>query len=155
MKSPLKAALRRDSHLQNKVCAGLGALKRAHKDLIHIEIRGSFSDSVDIDENLRKGNEASNRWDYLIGHSESSSIVGFEPHSAHTKEASVVIAKKQSARQLLKAHLNSSVSIKAWFWVASGKVDFVPHEKVILQLQQAGISFVGGMLRAKHIPRMT
>lgn len=150
MSTPIREALLPASALQNNVFDGLGALARAHKQLIDDNLRPSFADSLDIDESLRQGNERDHRWDYLLGH-ESSAVVGLEPHSAHTGEVSTVIAKKNAARQQLKNHLADSSKITAWFWVASGKVDFAPHDKVIRRLEQEGISFVGGKLREKDL----
>jgi hypothetical protein len=139
------------SRLRDAVCEGLGALERSHKQLIDAPIRQAFADSLEIDEGLKEGNEEASRWDYLLGHEESSLIVGVEPHSAYTGEVSVVIAKKNAAREQLRSHLKSSSSVAAWFWVASGRVDFAPHDKVIRRLEQEGIAFVGGMLRAKDL----
>jgi hypothetical protein len=41
--------------------------------------------------------------------------------------------------------------VAAWYWVASGKVDFVPHEKMLNHLNENGIEFVGRRLTAKHL----
>jgi hypothetical protein len=148
-----KSALLGTSTLHAGIREGLGALEKTHKQLIDEKIRASFVDSLDIDEGLKKGNEQENRWDYLLGHGETSVVVGLEPHSAYTSEVSTVIAKKSSARKQLQGHLKPGSTIAAWFWVASGKVDFVPHEKVVRRLDQEGITFVGGMLRAKDLPK--
>lgn len=141
------------SALQEKVCDGLGALAKAHKQLIDDSLRPSFADSLEIDESLKQGNEQGNRWDYLLGHEASAVVVGLEPHSAYTREVSAVIAKKNAARQQLKRHLADAGKISAWFWVASGRVDFAPHDKVLRRLEQEGITFVGGKLREKD-PRL-
>jgi hypothetical protein len=147
-------ALKQGSPLQASVCEGLGAVVGSHKQFIERSIRNSFLDSVEIDEALKAGNDQSNRWDYLLGWREGSLVVGLEPHSAYTGEVSVVIAKKNAARAQLRDHLRSGVNVAAWFWVASGRVDFAPHDKVILRLEQEGISFVGGMLRSKDMPKL-
>jgi hypothetical protein len=141
------------SVLHGGIHDGLGALEKAHKRLIDEELRPSFVDSLDIDEGMRAGREQENRWDYLLGHGETSSVVGLEPHSAYTGEVSTVIEKKRAARGQLLAHMKPGSRIAAWFWVASGKVDFAPHEKTIRRLDQEGITFVGEALRAKHLPK--
>ena len=153
MTTPIKLSLVKSSSLQGRVCEGLGALEKAHKQLIDKGLRKSFADSVDIDDGLKEGNERANRWDYLLGHEESAMVVALEPHSANTSEVSTVIAKKSSALDQLRDHLRFGGRIAAWYWVASGRVDFAPHDKVILKLEQEGIQFVGAMLKPKHLPR--
>lgn len=153
MTTPVRLLLLPKSPLAAGVRDGLGALKQADKRLVDEEIRPSFVDSIDIDEGLRAGREQENRWDYLLGHDETLTVVALEPHSAYTNEVSTVVAKKRAARQQLRDHLKPGSKIAAWFWVASGKVDFVPHDKVIRRLDQEGITFVGGMLRAKDLPK--
>jgi hypothetical protein len=149
--SPIRTALRARSPLQSAVCEGLGALEKPHKQLIEAAVRTTFVDSLEIDEGLRKGNDTANRWDYLLGHGESSVIVAFEPHSAATGDATTVIAKKKAAQIQLREHLKPGARVAAWMWVASGRVDFVPHDRVLRRLDQEGITFVGGMLKAKHL----
>ncbi len=151
MTSPVRTMLVKGSSLHPAVNDGLGALERGHKQLIDEKLRPSFVDSLDIDKGLQAGNEQENRWDYLLGHGETSAIVGFEPHSAYTSEVSTVIGKKSCARKQLRHHMKSGSTIAAWFWVASGRVDFAPHEKIVRRLDQEGITFVGGMLRAKDL----
>lgn len=129
MRSPIQAALKTSSPLREHVQQGLGALERPHKQLVDEKIRQDFADSLEVDEALRAGNDQANRWDYLLGHDESSLVVAFEPHSAYTGEVSTVIAKKNAAREQLRRHLKPGSRIAAWFWVASGRVDFAPHDK--------------------------
>lgn len=155
MTTPVRRALRKTSALQESVCDGLGAVNRAHKKHVDERVRRDFSDSVDIDVSLQSGHERENRWDYLLGHEPSSAVVGLEPHSAYTGEVSTVIAKKRAAREQLRSHLRNGRKVAAWYWVASGKVDFVPHDKVQLRLVQEGITFVGGTLRAKNLSDLT
>jgi hypothetical protein len=141
------------STLHGGVCDGLNALKDAHKQFVEAKLRASFNDSLDIDDGLKAGHEQDYRWDYVLGHRDTSFVVGLEPHSAETGEVSTVIAKRQYARRQLQAHMKPGKSIRAWFWVASGKVDFVPHERTVNRLNQEGITFVGRMLQAKHLPK--
>lgn len=139
--SPLREAIRK----------GLGALESGHRSYVDGPIRTAFDESVDIDAALKSEAPTDNRWDYLLGHDESSEVVGLEPHSANTKEISVVIAKKKAALDQLRPHLKSGKRVARWFWVASGKTSFLPHEKCVLQIQQAGIDFVGRSLKEKNL----
>lgn len=43
----------------------------------------------------------------------------------------------------------------AWYWVASGRIDFAPHDKTITRLDQNGIQFVGSRLEAKHLASLS
>jgi hypothetical protein len=87
----------------------------------------------------------------LPGHGTSASVVALEPHSASSSEVSTVIAKRARAREQLRAHLKENVVVSRWYWVASGRVDFVPFDKQMRRLEQAGITFVGKQLQAKHL----
>jgi hypothetical protein len=151
--TPVRAILVPHSRLHQEVADGLGALKKADKKLIEEAIRNQFSDSVDIDAALKAGHDQENRWDYLLGHDPTSLVVALEPHSASTSEVSTVIEKRAKAKEQLRAHLKQGAQIVAWYWVASGKIDFVPHEKQVNRLNQAGINFVGSRLVAKHLPK--
>jgi hypothetical protein len=123
------------------------------RKLVDRSLRSEFADSLEIDENLRRGREQENRWDYLLGHEPSAVLVGLEPHSATTGEVSTVIGKRSAALEQLRGHLKSGRTVTSWFWVASGKVDFVPHEKAVTRLAQNGITFVGSKLTGKHLPK--
>ncbi len=129
MTRPLTDALSAFSFLRDEVKEGLGALESPHKQLVDQSIRTHFSESLEIDENLREGQEQANRWDYLLGHEASAQLVGLEPHSATTGEVSTVIRKRDAAVQQLRPHLRSGRKVSEWYWVASGRVDFVPHDK--------------------------
>ena len=50
------------------------------------------------------------------------------------------------------ARARASSQIVRWLWVASGVVDFQPFDRAIRQLDQAGITFVGKQVLAKHLP---
>lgn len=52
----------------------------------------------------------------------------------------------------LRAHLRPGRRVEEWYWVASGRVDFVPHEKQVLLLAQNGVRFIGKQLRARDLP---
>jgi hypothetical protein len=150
--TPVRRALRTDSALQSRVEDGIAALKKAHRDYLHQDIRAAFADSLDVDEGLRKGREQENRWDYLLGHEESRDVVALEPHSAKQDEISTVIRKRKSALAQLRAHLRDDARVAKWLWVASGKGQFANTEKAKLLLDQNGIEFVGTQVLAKHLP---
>lgn len=152
MTTPLRAALLPQSFLQAVVCDGMHALKKEHLSLIDEKVRGSFADSLDLDKALQKGHEQENRWDYLLGHEASRKIVGLEPHTANNHEVSTVIKKRAKAGEQLRPHLRSGVQVADWFWVASGKVDFLPIEKARHQLDSNGIKFVGSRLLEEYLP---
>ncbi len=151
MTTPVRAALIAGSPLQRAVKDGAQALERDHRRLIAEEIRASFADSIDLDKALQQGHEEENRWDYLLGHEASQKVIGLEPHTASNHEISTVIKKRRAAIEQLRGHLKPGSSVAQWFWVASGKVDFVPIEKATLHLAQNGITFVGKALHEKHL----
>jgi hypothetical protein len=66
--TPVRAILRPESLLHESVEDGLGALKRAHRELLDPAIRTEFDDSIDLDEATRVGRDGEYRWDYLLGH---------------------------------------------------------------------------------------
>lgn len=149
--TPIRKVLVSKSKLRGLVADGLGALDAGHRTAIEVDLRPAFADSLEIDENLRKGRENENRWDYLLGHGEIDCVVGLEPHSATNKEVTVVIKKRQMALEHIRSHLADGMYIRAWFWVASGKVDFVPMEKATNRLNNNGITFVGRQLLTRHV----
>lgn len=151
-KTPVRAALQKDSRLLPLVVDGLGAVKNAHRDYFDTDIRQDFLDSLDLDEAVRPGHEQENRWDYLLGHTPSGEVVAVEPHSAKQDEITTVINKRSAAREQLKAHLRDGARVTKWLWVASGKVYFANTENVRLRLDQHGIEFVGTKVAAKHLP---
>jgi hypothetical protein len=123
----------------------------AHRIYFDETIRSSFADSLDVDEAFKVGREQENRWDYLLGHGPSRRIVGVEPHTAANSEITTVIRKLEAARRQLRHHLRDGKFVAKWFWVASGKVRFVPMEKATLRLAQNGVEFVGGRIMNKHL----
>ncbi len=153
MSTPTRSALVPKSALHQFICDGLSAVKDSHKKLLHDAVRTSFTDSLDLDAALRAAHGQANRWDYLLGHRTSNAVVGLEPHTASTGEVGTVIAKRKAAIEQLKKHLKPSSYVAEWFWVASGRVDFVPFDRHVLRLEQAGIRFVGKMLREEHLPK--
>jgi len=149
----VRSVLRATSRLVDDVEDGLAAVKKSHRGFIAEEIRESFADSLDLDEATKKGHEREHRWDYLLGHDETAKVVGLEPHSAYTNEVSTVIEKRKNAIDQLEHHLKPGARISDWFWVASGRVDFVPHDKQMMRLAKHGITFVGSKLLARHLKK--
>jgi len=149
--TPIRAGLKKESDLHSAVKDGLGAVQNSHKDYFDMPIRQAFIDSMELDEAVKKGNEQDNRWDYLLGYSATDEIIAIEPHSAKQDEVSTVIKKRKSAKEHLKDHLREGVKINKWLWVASGKVHFANTEKVIVQLNQNGIKFVGTKIKEKDL----
>ncbi len=131
---------------------GLMAMEGGHRALIDESVRSDFADSLNLDTSLREAHPDENRWDYLLGHGPSRSVIGLEPHSAKKDEISTVIAKRRSALIHLRKHLKPGRSIAAWLWVASGRVHFANTEKARLQLDQNGITFVGKLVLNRHLP---
>lgn len=153
--TPVRLGLKEHSALLRQVKDGLGAIERADLDCFNHDIRGLFSDSLDIDEGFKKGGEQDSRWDYLLGHEESNQIIGVEPHSATTnREIETVIAKRAAAIRQLQGHLRDGVIVSKWLWVASGRVQLLPFDKAKRQLDQNGIEFVGTKIMMKHLRKI-
>lgn len=150
--TPVRGVLRAESPLQAKVKDGLGAVETAHKKYFNEAVRTKFADSLDIDAGLKAGHESDNRWDYLLGHAPSGKVIAVEPHHADNHEVTTVIAKRTAAKDQLAPHLREGAIIDRWLWVSSGKVHFSPMDKKVRQLDQAGITFVGKEVQAKHLP---
>ncbi|MFH2011036.1 MAG: hypothetical protein ABI333_30835 [bacterium] len=151
-KTPIRSALKKSSALQKEVQDGIGAVERSHRNCLAVEIRASFGDSLDLDKALVKGHEQENRWDYLLGHTQSGEVIGLEPHTARQDQIRTVIRKKNATMQQLACHLKSGVRITAWLWVASGRVQFAATEKARRRLDQQGIRFVDRKVQSKHLP---
>lgn len=146
----VRNALTDRSTIRALVRDGLGAVKDKDKRFIDPSIRTQFVDSIDTDEAFRVGRDQEPRWDYLLGHP-SATLIAVEPHSAKTDEIQAVIKKKKSLEHQLNGHLKDGAHISKWLWVASGTVCFPPGSKYEFRLRQAGISFVGRCVMAKHL----
>lgn len=149
--TPVRAALLETSDLQPLVCNGLGAVESSHRDYFEASIRTQFADSLELDAAMAAAYPTDNRWDYLLGHEPSGCVVAVEPHSAKSGEVSTVIAKREKAQAHLRGHLRPGTKVSEWIWVASGRVDFSPFDRVKRRLDQAGIRFVGGQVKAKDL----
>jgi len=133
---------------------GLSAVSGRHRAHLADEIKNAFTDSLEIDENLKDGRDRENRWDYLLGHGALSCVIGMEPHTAKDQEVKTVIRKKQSAQQQLREHLQKGTRIEEWYWVASGKNRFLDTEKTRRLLDQNGICFICPKLHAKDLANL-
>ena len=152
-KTPVRNLLVRNSELNRHVKDGIEAMKRADRRLLSKDVAGAVGDSIDIDAALLERHGTENRWDYLVGHTASNTVIGVEPHSAKMHEVDTVIKKKRAARQQLEPHLKPGRYVLKWLWVSPGKNHFADTEKVRRILDQNGIEFVGGKVLAKHLPK--
>jgi hypothetical protein len=153
MSGPVTRALK-GSYLAPAIRAGLQAVPSDKRKHIAEPVRSDFLDSLDLDEASRTRHPTDARWDYLLGHAPSSQIVAIETHSAETSQVSSVIQKRTASLGHLRGQLGTGHNVAAWYWAASGRVDFVPHEKTVLRLSENGIQFVGGRVEAKHLARL-
>jgi hypothetical protein len=148
----VRSALVASSSLLPKVEDGMRAVKSSDGDCFHADVKSAFADSIDLDEAMKPGRDEENRWDYLLGHSASRTVIGVEPHSAKEDQVSTVIKKRKAAVEQLRPHLAAGKAVASWLWVASGNVQFADTEKTKLRLAQNGIEFVGKQVLPKHLP---
>ncbi len=153
--TPVREAIKDHSAILQFVQDGIGAVKRIHRRYLADDIRPKFGDSLDLDAALQQDHPEENRWDYLLGHTASTQVVGVEPHSAKQDEITTIINKRRAAKQHLAAHLKPGARVSKWIWVASGKVHFADTEKARRRLDQDGIEFAGAQVLAKHLPAAT
>jgi hypothetical protein len=147
---PVHRALK-GSYLAAAIRDGLQAVPNDKRKHIAESVRSEFQDSLDLDEATRERHPTDARWDYLLGHTSSSKVVAIETHSAATSQVSSVIQKRTASLGHLRDQLTTGHHVAAWYWAASGRVDFVPLEKTVIRLSENGIQFVGGRLEAKHL----
>lgn len=153
MNGPLSRALK-GSYLAASVRGGIQALPGEKRRHLAEAIRPDFADSLDLDTASKSRHPTDPRWDYLLGHAASFQIVAVETHPADTSQVASVILKRTATLGHLRDQLTGGDTVAAWYWAASGRVDFVPHERTILRLAQSGIEFVGGRLEAKHLTKL-
>jgi hypothetical protein len=139
------------SELRHAVKPGIQAVRGADSSRIANDTRRLFDDSLDLDTATRPAHKNDHRWDYLLGHKETGHVVALEVHPAETAEVTRVIAKRTASSAHLQAHLESGETVAAWYWVASGRIAFVPLDKVRQRLSEHGIEFVGSRLEAKRL----
>jgi hypothetical protein len=151
---PVSRALR-GSYLAAAIQGGIQAVPSDNRKHVADSVRTDFLDSLDLDEASRTRHPTDARWDYLLGHAPSSQVVAIETHSAETSQVSRVIQKRTASLGHLRDQLGAGHNVAAWYWAASGRIDFVPHEKAVLRLSENGIQFVGGRLEAKHLAHLS
>jgi hypothetical protein len=154
MSGPVSRALK-GSYLATSIQDGIQAIPDDKRKHISESLRPGFRDSLDLDEASRARHPNDARWDYLLGDASSSRVIAIETHSAETSQVSRVIQKRTASLSHLRDQLVAGHNIAAWYWAASGRVDFVPHEKTMLRLNQNGIQFVGGRLEARHLVQLS
>ena len=154
MSGPVSRALT-GSYLAGAIRGGIQALPNDKRKHIAKSVRSDFVDSLNLDEATRPRHPTDARWDYLLGHAPSSQIVAIETHAAETSQVSRVIQKRAASLDHLRGQLRAGHYIAAWYWAASGRVDFVPFEKAMFRLKENGIEFVGGRLEAKHLAKLS
>ncbi|MBK9260537.1 MAG: hypothetical protein IPM54_12005 [Polyangiaceae bacterium] len=110
------------------------------------------TDSIALDDEAyakhpAKKNEA--RWDYWLGTEDTSMrVVGVEVHPVTPREVELLVRKKRWAEEKADAELaGGKKSIRAWFWVASGKTALSVNTTEYRQMVKAGIVLAGGCLR--------
>jgi len=151
---PVHRALK-DSYLAKAVQSGLQAVPGDKRKHIAEAVRPEFLDSLDLDEATRERHPTDARWDDLRGRGVPEEVVAIETHSAETSQVSKVIQKRTASLGHLQDQLTEGHHVAAWYWVASGRIDFVPHEKTMIRLSENGIQFVGGRLEAKHLASLS
>jgi hypothetical protein len=154
MSGPVSRALT-GSYLAAAIRDGIQAIPSEKRKHISESVRPAFLDSLDLDEASRPRHPSDARWDYLLGHSPSSQVIAIETHSAETSQVAKVIQKRTASLGHLQDQLGAGHRVAAWYWAASGRIDFVPHEKMVLRLSENGIEFVGGRLEAKHLAHLS
>ena len=154
MSGPVSRALT-GSYLAGAIRGGIQALPSDKRKHIAESVRSDFLDSLDLDEASRPRHPTDARWDYLLGHEPSSQVVAVETHSAETSQVSRVIQKRTASLGHLRGQFRAGHHVAAWYWAASGRVDFVPFEKAMFRLNEHGIEFVGGRLEAKHLAKLS
>lgn len=142
----IRTSLLDGSSLQSLVEKGAGAIETAHLRLISEDQRKRISDSLNLDEALKKEHPDSNRWDYIVSVNDPGKLIGIEPHTAKDSEASVIIRKKTHAAETLRLHLKDGKCISEWYWVTEGKSSFSKMDKTRRSLDQHGIKFKGRMI---------
>jgi hypothetical protein len=144
-------ALKQESALVAAVHPGKRALRRGDRERVVESAAVRVIDSLDLDAQTaaERGNE--NRWDYLLGTTQSNlPLIAVEVHPANTGEVKVLIAKKRAAEKVLRSVLKPGAIVKRWYWIASGKTVITRNTPESRMLDAAGIRLVGSYL---HLDR--
>ena len=141
------------SHLQDSISDGPGAMLGADRDLIEQSVRKLFLDSIDVDAAFNKATTQRGKPLGLFLGYEDNFVVALEPHHGNHKEVKVVIAKKRSCRDQIKAHVIPGREPRIWPWV-SKNTDFIALDKARPLLDQEGILYVGKIRLKKHLKKI-
>ncbi|EPX54939.1 hypothetical protein D187_009678 [Cystobacter fuscus DSM 2262] len=144
-------ALKQESALVAAVHPGKRALRKGDRERVVESAAVRVIDSLDLDAqtSAERGNE--NRWDYLLGTTQSNlPLIAVEVHPANTGEVKVLIAKKRAAEKVLRSELKPGATVKRWYWIASGKTVITRNTPESRMLDAAGIRLVGSHL---HLER--
>lgn len=111
-----------------------------------------ITDSIALDDEAYAGQPAKKkeaRWDYWLGTVDAAmSVVGVEVHPVTPHEVELLVRKKNWAEEKADSELaGGRKSVRAWFWVASGKTALSVNTTEYRQMVKAGIRLVGGTLR--------
>ena len=120
----LAAALVGNSFLHAHVKPGKQALAEPEKVVCNPPHLVTDSIALDDDAYARHADEQSEpRWDYWLGTADAAMpMVGIEVHPVTPHEVALLVRKKSWAETKADSELKRGrKSIRAWFWVASGK----------------------------------
>jgi hypothetical protein len=148
---PISEFLVDDSSLRPEVRPGIQGLLEVDKSRLAMELRKQIGDSLNLDDVLKAAHPNDNRWDYLVGISQSNAVVAIEVHHANSDQVSVIIRKKIAAKSQLQSHTKSGFHIRKWVWISSGAVNILRLDKEKLRLAAAGIQLVGRTMTAAQI----
>lgn len=150
--SGLLGALDPNSSMRARVQPGLQALASRDRQAIDATPPDLVRDSLDLDLALAAEYPNEARWDYLIGiAAPERNPIAIEIHPATEGEVDRIIEKKRSAQPHLRTHLRGGARIRAWYWVASGKVALPPTGSGARRLAAAGVRLAG---RTLALPRV-
>ena len=144
-------ALRPGTALAAAVHPGKQALRKADRERIVESDAARVIDSLDLDSQTAAEHGSENRWDYLLGTTQSDlPLIAVEVHPANTGQVKVLIAKKRAAEKVLRSALEPGETVKRWYWISSGKTVITRNMPESRMLDAAGIRLVGSRL---HLAR--
>lgn len=146
-RGPLRAALRPESPLQERVCGGVQALERIDRRRLRLDPANHVLESLYLDEALARTHANEHRWDYLLSTRDGAAqLVGVEVHPARADQVDVVIRKKRAGEAAFREHAPGA-TVQAWYWVASGKTAITGMAGAVRRLALEQIELVGSTLR--------
>lgn len=147
----VRDALAPGTALVAAVHPGKRALRRGDRERVVESAAARIVDSLDLDTQTAAERGRENRWDYLLGTTQSSlPLIAVEVHPANTGQVKVLIAKKRAAEAVLRSVLKPGQTVKRWYWIASGKTVITRNTPESRMLDAAGIRLVGSQL---HLTR--